>query len=66
MFEGKTVEMGLGSYYPAVNFKDARHRRSEVQLKVSRGLNPAEERKAARAASIMQKQISFEQAAYLS
>ena len=65
MFEGKTVEMGLGSY-PAVSLKEARHRRSEVQLEVSRGFHPAEERKAARAASMQQKQISFEQAAYCS
>ena len=53
-YEGKQKLLSFGAY-PAVSLKDARHRREEAKEILAKGLDPSEERKQAKEASLAKK-----------
>ena len=58
-FEGKEKRLSLG-VYPDVSLKDARERRDEARKLLANGVDPGENRKAAKAAKIEFQANSFE------
>lgn len=58
-FDGKEKLLALGSY-PDVSLKDARTRRDEARKLLADGIDPAEERKAAKAARVVAVANNFE------
>lgn len=58
-FFGKEERLALG-VYPETGLKDARERRDEARKQLAAGIDPAESRKAQRAASADRAAISFE------
>lgn len=58
-FDGKEKLLALGSY-PDVSLKDARARRDEARKLLADGIDPAEERKAAKAARVVAVANNFE------
>lgn len=62
LHNGKTFEMGLGTY-PAISLREARRKRSEIQLEVARGNNPLTDQQAKRQNEQRLKEMTFEKAA---
>lgn len=58
-FDGKEKLLALGSY-PEVSLKDARNRRDEARKLLADGIDPAEERKATKAARVVAVANNFE------